>query len=115
MTTETNLEFRARLQSDLKHHLEKLDPCRGFFMARISRARFGIVDRDRANFLGLSFQVEMLEPGGGCSSLYLPTDESLELLKEFDEAENLDEELCWVLCEGTGACMVRFVRMVGKP
>lgn len=109
---ETGTDYRVRLVDALAESHEKTRTHRGFVLARISKAKFGIVDRDRADFLGLSFEVHMLEPNGGAAWLYLTRDESLKMLEEIGEAEILNGKLCWVYLSGPGSSPVRFVRLV---
>lgn len=101
---------RAERIAKLAAFLDSRATVKGFHLARMSRVEFGIVDPDRACFLGLHFQVDILETAGGASTLHLATEESLALLQQYGHASNLEGKLCWVeLHDG----VVSFVRLEG--
>lgn len=85
--------------------------CRGFYIARMKNVEFGIVDRDRANFLGLSFTVELLETWGE-AVLNIPAQNGgLKYIEKYGSAKAMNDMLCWVFVEGPGSSVVRFICM----
>lgn len=100
---------RAELVDLLETRLEHLGKWHDrFYLAKMSKVKFGIVDSDRADFLGLSFTVDMI--GGGGSWCYLPADESLELLKKVGQTQNLEGRYCWVYDKDG---WINFVKILG--
>ena len=102
---------RDTLKKDLKEFLSHIEyPT--FLLAKMTHVTFGIVDRDRADFLGLSFNVDILGYSSG-ASLHLPEKESLDIIRYFGDASKLENKICWVHVESGGSGFVRFVCFEG--
>lgn len=96
------------MKDALKEHLLSTPP-RKFYLGRISKCEFGIVCPDRANFLGLQFEVIEVESDCGTSVQHLDRNFSLKLLERYGRADNLNGKYCWMFSEGSGSSIQRFV------
>lgn len=94
------------------HNREKYP---SFYIARMKNVSFGIVCPDRANYLGLNFEIKIIDmncPTG--AMIHIPEQEALSILREFGDVRNLEGALCWVHIDGPGASTCRFVDMVAE-
>lgn len=104
LDTKNRAEMRLALRQCILN-----SPSRGFRFGVISNCEFGIVDRDRMDFLGLHFTVDYIGFSGGGTSQHIPTEDSLRILKKFGKAEALNGMYCWMFSEGSGCSVQRFV------
>ena len=86
-------------------------PSRGFQLATIFNAKFGVICPERLNFVGLSFVAEYKSGGAG---LHITIENgALDYIKRFGNAEALNGKKCWVFEEGPGMNTVHFICLEG--